>query len=279
MAKKDEAVEEKNEVAVQEEAVLSFAAFKNQEGLEVIGLDVNSSDMKLPKVKLLQSTSPEVTKCKDGSLKAGMFYNTIEQKGYDSIDCVILDQGKSMVYWKQPFKRGDDPLCRSFDGKVKVEGCGDGNCLKCQYSSQNPAAWKVCKDNGESKPACNMSYVFLAIDNATKMPFRIIVAGASVTSGKDFLNKLIPLNVAPFACKVTLTSKQMENDQGVFYIVEFKNFRPNDDLIVEGGIDKEKYNALADMSLAYKSLFMTQIVAGDVVDSDAAEATEAGGLF
>ena len=234
-------------------AMMSFAAFKTPE-VEVVGLDVNASDMKLPKVKLMQQTSQEAVKSK-GKIVAGQYYNTVTQEATEEIDCILLDQGKSMVMWKRPFKRGEEPLCRSFDGKVKAEGCGDGNCEKCQYSSQNPKAWEIAKEKGETKPGCNMSYVFLALDCKTKMPFRIIAAGASVKTAKDFLNKLLPLGVSPFACKVTLKSHQEENDQGIFYVMDFDNLRPNDECInSDGSLNIEKYKELEDMSKTYKSL-------------------------
>ena len=241
-------------------AMMSFAAFKTPE-VEVVGLDVNASDMKLPKVKLMQQTSQEAVKSK-GKIVAGQYYNTVTQEATEEIDCVLLDQGKSMVMWKRPFKRGEEPLCRSFDGKVKAEGCGE---------------------KGETKPGCNMSYVFLALDCKTKMPFRIIAAGASVKTAKDFLNKLLPLGVSPFACKVTLKSHQEENDQGIFYVMDFDNLRPNDECInADGSLNIEKYKELEDMSKTYKSLFMTQIVQNDVIDVDpvsSEESTEDGVLF
>lgn len=260
-----EVKKEKAELETKDNITVGFGAFKSED-LEVTGLDVNSSDMKLPKIKLMQATSPEVTKGK-GKVAAGQFFNTVTQEVEDEIDCVLLDQGKSMVYWKKPFKRGEDPLCRSFDGKVKTEGCGDGKCETCQYSSQNPKAWNNLKD-GETKPDCNMSYVFLAKNCKTNMPFRIIVSGASVKSCKNFLNKLIPLRVAPFACKVTLKSHQEENDNGVFFVTDFENLRPNEECLENGVVNKEKYKELLDMSKAYKELFMTQIVQNDIVDVD-----------
>lgn len=257
-----------------------FAAFQEAD-LEIVGLDINSSDMKLPKVKLMQQTSQESQKSK-GKILPGQFYNTVTQVAKDKIECVLLDQGKSMVMWKKPFKRGEDPLCRSFDGKVKAEGCGDGTCAKCQYSSQNPAAWNNLKD-GETKPPCNMSYVFLAMDTETNMPFRIILSGASVSNTKDFINKLATRRISPFACKVTLVSEQQENDQGIFYIVKFENFRPNEDIITpEGKVDIAKYKELEATSKSYKELFMTQIVQNDVVDVDQFTAEpqgEEGALF
>lgn len=255
-----------------------FSAFK--EAGPAIGLDVNSSDIKLPKIKLMQQTSKEASKS-GGKILPGQFYNTVTEEASDTIDCILLDQGKSMVMWPQPFKRGEDPLCRSFDGKVKAEGCGDGNCDSCQYSSQNPKAWSMLPQ-GATKPPCNMSYVFLAIDTKTNMPFRFIASGASVKNTKAFLNKLLPLGISPFACKVTLTSSQEENDQGIFYVVNFEALRPNDECLnPDGTLIKEKYDELADKSRTYKELFMTQIVQNDViaVDETADSNSESGALF
>lgn len=268
-----------SDLTVQTNTNTGFGAFKTPE-IKVVGLDVNASDMKLPKIKLMQQTSQEATKSK-GKIQPGQFYNTVTQVASDTVDCILLDQGKTMVMWKKPFKRGEEPLCRSFDGKRKAEGCGDGNCETCQFSSQNSKAWDTAKEKGLTKPDCNMGYVFLAIDCATKMPFRIIAAGASVKGARDFLNKLLPLGVSPFACKVTLTSKQEENDQGIFYTINFENMRQNDDCLnADGSLNTEAYKAFEDQSIAYKNLFMTQIVQNDVVDVDSSEPqTEAGGLF
>ena len=64
-------------------AMMSFAAFKTPE-VEVVGLDVNASDMKLPKVKLMQQTSQEAVKSK-GKIVAGQYYNTVTQEATEEI--------------------------------------------------------------------------------------------------------------------------------------------------------------------------------------------------
>lgn len=269
-----------NELVNNNDAVMDFSAFKSSD-FQVVGLDLDASDMKLPKVKLMQETSQEKTKSK-GKILGGQFYNTQSQTAKDKIDCVLLDQGKSMVMWKKPFKRGEEPLCRSFDGHVKADGCGDGRCATCQYSSQNPTAWKNLPA-GETKPPCNMSYVFLALDCETNLPFRIIVSGASVSNAKNFLNKLAPLRISPFMAKVTLTSSQQENEQGIFYVIDFENLRPNDDLIdkTTGQMDIAKCKEMEDLSKSYKELFMTNFAANDAVDMDvvSSDDNEEGGLF
>ena len=252
-----------------------FDAFKTEEN-EVVGLEaLNASDMKLPKYKLMQQTSLEVSKSK-GKILPGQFLNTITGEAFDTLEIVPLDLGKSMVYWKQPFKRGEDPLCRSFDGIHKTDGCGDGDCATCQFSSQNPKAWKTLKEN-ETKPACNMAYVWLGIDAKTSIPFRMIMSGSSVSITKDFLNILAPLRISPFCTKVTLTSEQKENDQGVFYVVNYNHalLVPNSDLLdVNGKPIPQKMKEMKDLSITYKEIFMTQIIQNDIVDVDSNAAGE-----
>lgn len=241
----------------------AFAAFKSV-GADKEGFDLDASDAKLPKIKILQSTSQEVAKS-GGKLRAGQFYNTVTCEATDTIDCILLDQGKSMIMWPESFKRGEDPLCRSIDGKTKTEGCGDGNCETCQYSSQNPQAWRNLKD-GKTKPPCNKSYVWLAIDCKTKMPFRIIASGASVAPTKDFLNKLIMLNVEPFACKVTLATAQKENDKGLFYVLDYTNLRENDEALnSDGSLNLDAYEGFRKQRETYKELFMIHFADGDTV--------------
>lgn len=266
------------ELTTMESTGLSFGAFKAIEE-DVVGLDLDQSDLKLPKIKLLQSTSQEVAKSK-GKLQPGQFYNTVTQEGKDELNAVLLYLGKSMVNWKRPFKRGEEPLCRSFDGKTKTEGCGDGNCQTCQFSSQNPKAWEIAKQNGETKPPCNMSYVWLGMDRDTNMPFRLIVSGASVTPTKDFLNKIAPLRVSPCAGIVTLKSDFKENDQGSFYVLEYGDFTPNPACFNEKGqLDAEQYQKLKDLAITYRDIFMTSIVMDDVVNVDDMPPTEGQGAI
>lgn len=263
------------ELTKQENTELTFGAFKAIEE-EVVGLDIDQSDLKLPKIKLLQSTSQEVTRSK-GKLSAGQFYNTVTQEAKDKLNCVLLYLGKSMVNWKRPFKRGEEPLCRSFDGKVKTEGCGDGKCATCQFSSQNPKAWEIAKEKGETKPPCNMSYVWLGIDRDTNMPFRLIVSGASVTPTKDFINKIAPLRVSPCAGVVTLSSDFRENDQGSFYVLQYGDFTPNPACFVDGNLNKEEYEKLKDLAKSYRDIFMTSIVMNDVIDVEDSSPVEGEG--
>lgn len=277
-----------NEVTKQENNIISGDAFDFNafSGTGVSGIDVNQSDMKLPKYKLLQATSLEVSKS-GGKLHAGQFYNTVTGEAVDEIEAVLLDQGKSMVMWNEKFKRGEEPICRSFDGKVKAEGCGDGNCETCQYSSQNSKAWEEAKKQNKNKPGCSMSYVFICLDVRTNTPFRLIVSGASVGNGKAFINKLVPLmekhNMPIYATKCKFSSHQEENDQGTYYVVDIAGPMPNNTALnVDGTRNENVWEQLKKNATVYKKLFMTSIVQNDVVDVDVQpveEEGESGGLF
>lgn len=273
-----------NEVTKQQEQqAMDFSLFA---GAGVTGIDVNQSDMKLPKFKLLQATSLEVAKS-NGKLHAGQFYNTVTGEAVDEIEAVLLDQGKSMIMWNEKFKRGEDPICRSFDGRVKVEGCGDGNCETCQYSSQNQKAWENAKKQNKTKPDCSMSYVFIGVDVKTNAPFRIIVSGASVANGKAFLNKLVPLlerNKMPiYATKCKFVSRQEENDQGTYYVIDMIDLAPNNLAVnPDGTRNEEKWQRFVADAVTYKKLFMTSIVQKDIIDVDEVQPVdegESGGLF
>lgn len=285
-----------NSTAVQVNGGVDISVFQMASDEPVTGLEsMNSSDIKLPKIKLLQSTSLEVTKS-GGKLRAGQFYNTVTQEATDELECIFLNMSKSMVMWKQPFKRGEEPLCRSFDGITCEEGgTGEGKCQFCKFSSQNPKAWKELKD-GETKPPCNMSYVWLGLEANTKMPFRIIMSGANVATTKDFLNKLAPMRIPPFCLKIKLTSEQQENSSGVFYVVKYSDPKTaisngngiNTDLLDNTGkVIPAKMNEYKELTKTYKELFMGSIVQKDIIEisDDAHEEmnstinTENGDLF
>lgn len=256
------------EIEKKEDMTLSFETFKDFEFSEDTVLDLDVSDLKLPKYKLMQSTSQEVTKSK-GAILPGQYYNTVTKQAKDTIPAILLFLGKSMVCWKKPFKRGEEPLCQSYDGKTKTgEGIGDGNCLTCHLSSRNRKAWDEAKKNNETKPPCNMSYVWLAIDTETNTPFRIICSGASVTPTKDFLNLIYKYRFPAFMFAVDLKSEQQENEQGVFYVMKYENVRPNPEMIVDGKPSEEKKKEFEDMALSYKDIFMSSLVASDIIDAE-----------
>ena len=255
---------ENKEIAKVDEKEIALNAFAGLDELDefvtegpITGLEaLDPTDMKMPKIKLVQSTSVEAAK---GLAKPGQFFNAVTKKASDELHCILLSLGKSRVKWPEKFKRGDDPLCRSSDAKNRGEGgCGTSPlCAKCEYSS-----WDNL-ENDQKKPTCNMSYVWLAVDDEGN-PFRITMAGMSVSPTKDFLNMIAPKRKPPFVYKVKLTSKQMENENGIFFVTEYA---------IESIIKKEEFKNLEDLSIGLKSMFMTAIEK-DIIDVDSHDGSD-----
>ncbi len=241
-----------------------FKAGKGQvaEGLEV----VDRSDIKLPKIKLVQSTSAEAQK---GKCQAGHYMNLVTGETYPELDCYLLVLGKTRVMWKKPFKRGEEPLCRSFDGKIKWDG--SKSCATCEYQD-----WSKIKE-GENKPACNMGYTWLGVTQEGKSPFRLIASGASVSPTKDFLNTILPNKLPAFAYKVRLGSEQQENDQGIFYVITYE---------ITGTVTPEEFVKLQETATGMRDMFMNamqtemeNIKAGEGDGELSDDAEKQGGMF
>lgn len=214
---------ETTEMVATENLVLDlslFDSFKSADGT-IAGMEaMDSSDIKMPRIKLLQSTSEEAQK---GLGKAGQFYNSVTGEAKDELEVILLVMGKSRVRFEEPYKRGAQPLCRSLDGKCSTDG---EICDKCEF-----ADWDKAKDNGKDVPSCRqgITWMFVEADNTNSIPPRIVVSGASMSNQKNFLTKLTGLGgYPPYILVTKITSKQESNDKGIFYVMNF-DFAKNED--------------------------------------------------
>ena len=235
--------EEKNELAVQESAapvsVMSgleaFAQFK-MEG-EIIGLeDVSPDDIKMPKLKLAQPTSQEVT---DEKCKSGEYLNITTGVAYPTVKCHLLKVSKSRVKWPEQFKRGDAPLCRSFDGIMSESG---RHCKGCP-----DAVWEDGK-----RPACGVVYSWLGLF-ADDSPFRMTFAGASISKVKDLLTQLKIAGLPAFAFNVELVSEKQKNDKGTYYITNFNLLKDDNGNYIP--VTMDQFNKYKDTTIALADLF------------------------
>ena len=114
MAKMAPASEENKDLALNDDVSGILDLFSDAETTGYENLE--QSDFRLTRLKLIQSTSEEVDL--DG-VKIGEIYNSTTKKSSPSLKVTIADIGKSRVLWPgEQFKRGDAPVCRSGDGKV-----------------------------------------------------------------------------------------------------------------------------------------------------------------
>jgi hypothetical protein len=233
-----------------------LSEFKAGKGEQIEGLEgLDRSDYKLPKIKLIQANSIEAQKSK---CPAGWFLNTVTGETYENLKCHLLVLGKSRVKWKKPFKRGEEPDCRSFDAIIKFDS--SKSCKSCPDAdwSKIPA--------GENKPACNMSYVWLGVTaDEHQQIFRLIAPGMSVGPTKDFINTIVPKKYPAFVYNVELSSEQQENEQGVFYVLKYD---------IKGVITKDEFKPLEELASGMRDMFM-ETIKSDVTNAVAGEEDEA----
>lgn len=242
----------KNELTTTSEDVqITMPTLEGIEGMGFEELDASDLAVKIPYAVLLQPTSEIVTKSR-GAFRAGDFLITSldgEQKTYEKLTVTIIAFTKMRSMWSPNFKRGDSPLCRSFDGKIPVQndmGCTD--CSKCPH-----AKWDPDKKASE----CRISYVLLCQDLATGALFKVQASGASYADAKDFIKKLYNTakkhKTASFAFQVDLKSEYQSNDKGTFYTlnIDSATIKQNSKLFTGGGVEMEYFDFLKDTYNVY----------------------------
>ena len=247
-----------------------FQEFRSADGV-IAGMEaMDSSDIKMPRIKLIQSTSEEAQK---GLAKAGQFYNSVTGEAKDELEVVLLVMGKSRVRFEQPYKRGAQPLCRSFDGKVSTDG---ELCATCPY-----ADWDKAKDGGKDSPDCRqgITWMFLETDNLNSIPPRMVVSGASMSDQKNFLTKLTSLGgYPPYILVTKITAEQQTNDKGIFYIAKF-DFAKNADGAIKA-VSPAEAARYRDLSEQWKTM-TTRLAEYDTERFDEASVidSEEGGIY
>jgi len=237
-----------------EEIILPQFEGMESVGLGFDGLDASDVAIRVPFMTLLQPTSKDVVASK-GKLSAGCFLlNGEEQKQFEKLDITVIYFGKDRTMWSENFKRGDSPICRSFDGKSKVEdGCGsEQGCEHCEFA----------KFNKETKSSpCSQSYVLLCQNLEDGTLFKLKAGGASYKPAKEFIQKLYKIaNKAggnAFSFKTTIGSDFVSNDKGSFYTLNFGEIEMNKKLYpgkseqFPMGVDTDYYKALVDTYKSY----------------------------
>lgn len=243
---------EKKEVAVkEEEAVLDpFGALGDLGELDQFaedtsaGLeDIDSSDIKIPTIKILQTNSDEV---QDEIGKAGQLYNTVSKQPVDSMDLVFLKVSKTRTMFPAEFSKSSRPECRSNDAINKFSGIGASKCADCEYSQ-----WK----DGET-PRCTMSYAILAVDTKTNQPVKFYARGANVSITKDFISALLPRlktksgSLGLFTFIIRLSTVKVKGEKGTYNSIVYTPV---------GRVTAQQYQDLDKQYKALQDLFKEDI--------------------
>lgn len=189
---KDLTVAESKDVAVDTATGLVLKGNAN-EGME----NLDSSVVQLPRLKLLQATSPEVQseEYRDLNLRAGDIIDTISLdkitepvipvkilKGTNVLFVPRNAEGKTALKARRPEVTDDDMaqsgaiICAAYDG---VFGDRFGACTKCG----------LCNFKGNEKPLCNKSINVLVM-TSKGLPAIMSFRDTSYTYGKTFVTQL-----------------------------------------------------------------------------------------
>lgn len=204
--------------------------------------NVDSTDLIIPRVKLLQAISPELDAFNDA--KKGGFWHTIanEMIGDGSIRAIPIFVRKSFVLWSP---RGDDRgiLARSNDGKTWDKPAGTEFTVKPK-GSPHPVTYKLGEFVNErvndlpalsefgssipgdpnSPPAAALTYqiIWYFCDYPHLSPAIIINTRSSVKPAKDLLSKIEMRPVDHYYGAYSIGVTKETGDEGDFYNYSYK---------------------------------------------------------
>lgn len=198
----------KKETAVSLVPHMSADELKDQFG------DMDSNDITIPRIVILQGLSPEVS---EGRGKPGEFFIKGLERNLSSkaLEIVVLLRNKSRIRW-QDLQLGGGILCRSFNAK---EGQGDpgGNCETCKFST-----WEVSDVNKSGRPGCDIYQNLIVVlrQDQDWIPMAISGNRTKLKAMKN-LNSLLMVEMAKnrplFSKSYIMESNQTKNSKGLSY--------------------------------------------------------------
>lgn len=186
----------------------------DQAELDAMYGEMDSNDITIPRIVILQGLSPEVS---EGRGKPGEFFiKGLERNlGAKPVEIVVLLRNKSRIRW-QDLQLGGGILCRSFDAR---EGTGDpgGKCETCPFSQ-----WEMSAENKSGRPGCDMYQNLIVVlrQDQEWMPMAISGNRSKLKALKN-LNSLLMVELAKqrplFSKSYLIEPKDASNAKGLRY--------------------------------------------------------------
>lgn len=221
--------------------------------------NVDQNDLIIPRIKLLQSVSPEVEAY--DSAKTGLFWHTLaEQPLGSSVNIIPIFMKKEIVLWAP---RGDDRgiLARSSDCinwddgfenltfEVKLKGIKEAVKYETKGNVAESRLMEFGQINGDpdSRPAAALTYrfMFLCPDFADLGPAIIINTRSSVRAAKQLISKIELRPVDHFAQLYTMETTDEVGDEGPYKGYKYSS---------AGFASEEMYNKAKELYVRFKDL-------------------------
>jgi len=174
--------------------------------------NVDKTDLVLPRIKLLQPLSPEVTG-EEKKGEAGHLFNTLTMQDYGaSLIFIPVTHFKSRIHWL-PREDGGGILCSAQDGLHQTTSgdVGIGLCTDCEL-----AKWHNDAEN--KAPECTIYYNFAIIVEGETTPVALSMERTKIKAAKKLLSLAsLAGKLDMFGKKYKITTVKEKNKKGVWY--------------------------------------------------------------
>jgi len=221
---------------------------------------VDAKDLIVPRVKLMQATSPEMQTF-DGIKIGDFFHNVLEESWGQSVRIIPIMRRKEIVLWAP---RGDERgiLARSRDCihwdegfanlkfEVKLKGVKDpvtyetkGNVAESGLSEFGSAI----PGDAKSRPAASETQrmLFASPDHKDAGPFLVINTRTSLARAKGLITKIEMRPVDPWGQVYVMGTSNEKGDEG-----DYKNYT----YTADGYASEADFNWARDLYLRFKDL-------------------------
>lgn len=263
-------------VAKQEEQSGAVALPDFMKGAQVASSNIEASDIELPRLKLLQSLSPEL---EDGHKAGDLFHHVMEQSLGSEIEITPIFVFKSYILWN-PRKSGGGILARADDGKNwnktgEWEVTLDGSKKKVTWTiddldvkKSGLADWGSSDpDDPDSPPAATkmLNVVAHVHGHESLSPVIIPFQRGLLKAGTRLVSKINLSSIPVFGQKYALGTEKTANSDGE----EFYTFKTRGaGHVTDEGLFRtlqERHKMFAEMTISVVDIESMQ---GDADSSD-----------
>lgn len=236
MAEKKTKEPAKNEVVVANKDFMALVSTEIRPTGSAEGLDsIASEDMELPRIQMLQSTSPQVT---DGDAVPGQFWHTLLEEALGKeMTIVPVFYSKRFMLWR-PRHEGGGILARALDG-VHWKPANGEFTVKPDKNSPATVVWRTAETvaksgldqwgssnpaNPDSEPAATQTfdYVVVCPERPELGPMLLSLARSSASIAKKLNGKIAMAQVDMYRNVFKMRAVKDQNPSGdTFYNYAF----------------------------------------------------------
>jgi hypothetical protein len=178
-------------------------------------------DIIIPRYSIVQKSSAAV----DKGAAVGSFISNLTGEEVEALRCTPILYTKGMVNFPKPYKKGQEPVCKSNDALKPSDRIAKPlapTCNKIVKRRLVPlcehAKWTKDDDGKSVPPACNLCYNVIFKNEESDMSFFMSFRSSALKAWKKFVTQMRMLQKNLFAVSLNLTTEQDENEYGVFYV-------------------------------------------------------------